>query len=618
MRTLWRFIAGFFKWTWRVLNFVREMVLNLFFIFLVLVGVGIWMQIGNGSNSEQTARGALLLDISGVIVDKPSTNHRLGALGRQLFGASSDRLQENSLFDIVNAIRQAKDDRNITGIVLDLKNFTGADQPSMRYIGKALREFRDSGKPVFAVGENYSQGQYYLASFANKIWLSPQGQVDLHGFATNGLYYKTLLDKLKVSTHVFRVGTYKSAVEPFIRDDMSPAAREADSRWIGELWQNYLNTVSANRQISPQQLFPGAQAIIDGLTSVGGDTAKYALDHKLVDALASSADVEKSLTKQFGWSKTENNYRAISYYDYSLKTPADTGGTIAVIFANGAIMDGEETPGNVGGDTTASQIRDTRLDPKVKAIVLRVNSPGGSVNASEVIRAELAAARAAGKPVVVSMGGMAASGGYWISTPANYIVASPSTLTGSIGIFGVINTVENSLSSIGVHSDGISTSPLADISMTKALSPEVQQMMQLSIEYGYKRFITLVADARKRTPEQIDKIAQGHVWTGEDAKANGLVDSLGDFDDAVAKAAELAKLKQWHLDYYQDEPTVLDMVMDSMTGSVRAMLPEAIQAMLPAPLVSAANTVKAEGDKLAAFNDPQNRYAFCLTCANVR
>ncbi|EAM3014331.1 signal peptide peptidase SppA [Salmonella enterica] len=618
MRTLWRFIAGFFKWTWRVLNFVREMVLNLFFIFLVLVGVGIWMQIGNGSNSEQTARGALLLDISGVIVDKPSTNHRLGALGRQLFGASSDRLQENSLFDIVNAIRQAKDDRNITGIVLDLKNFTGADQPSMRYIGKALREFRDSGKPVFAVGENYSQGQYYLASFANKIWLSPQGQVDLHGFATNGLYYKTLLDKLKVSTHVFRVGTYKSAVEPFIRDDMSPAAREADSRWIGELWQNYLHTVSANRQISPQQLFPGAQAIIDGLTSVGGDTAKYALDHKLVDALASSADVEKALTKQFGWSKTENSYRAISYYDYSLKTPADTGGTIAVIFANGAIMDGEETPGNVGGDTTASQIRDARLDPKVKAIVLRVNSPGGSVNASEVIRAELAAARAAGKPVVVSMGGMAASGGYWISTPANYIVASPSTLTGSIGIFGVINTVENSLSSIGVHSDGVSTSPLADISMTKALSPEVQQMMQLSIEYGYKRFITLVADARKRTPEQIDKIAQGHVWTGEDAKANGLVDSLGDFDDAVAKAAELAKLKQWHLDYYQDEPTVLDMVMDSMTGSVRAMLPEAIQAMLPAPLVSAANTVKAEGDKLAAFNDPQNRYAFCLTCANVR
>ncbi|EFB7201080.1 TPA: signal peptide peptidase SppA [Escherichia coli] len=618
MRTLWRFIAGFFKWTWRLLNFVREMVLNLFFIFLVLVGVGIWMQVSSSDTKETAGRGALLLDISGVIVDKPDSSQRFSKLSRQLLGASSDRLQENSLFDIVNTIRQAKDDRNITGIVMDLKDFAGGDQPSMQYIGKALKEFRDSGKPVYAVGENYSQGQYYLASFANKIWLSPQGVVDLHGFATNGLYYKSLLDKLKVSTHVFRVGTYKSAVEPFIRDDMSPAAREADSRWIGELWQNYLNTVAANRQIPAQQVFPGAQGLLEGLTKTGGDTAKYALENKLVDALASSAEIEKALTKEFGWSKTDKNYRAISYYDYALKTPADTGDSIGVVFANGAIMDGEETQGNVGGDTTAAQIRDARLDPKVKAIVLRVNSPGGSVTASEVIRAELAAARAAGKPVVVSMGGMAASGGYWISTPANYIVANPSTLTGSIGIFGVITTVENSLDSIGVHTDGVSTSPLADVSITKALPPEAQQMMQLSIENGYKRFISLVADARHSTPEQIDKIAQGHVWTGQDAKANGLVDSLGDFDDAVAKAAELAKVKQWHLEYYVDEPTFFDKVMDNMSGSVRAMLPDTFQAMLPAPLASVASTVKSESDKLAAFNDPQNRYAFCLTCANVR
>lgn len=618
MRTLWRFIAGFFKWTWRLLNFVREMVLNLFFIFLVLVGVGIWMQVSGGDSKETASRGALLLDISGVIVDKPDSSQRFSKLSRQLLGASSDRLQENSLFDIVNTIRQAKDDRNITGIVMDLKNFAGGDQPSMQYIGKALKEFRDSGKPVYAVGENYSQGQYYLASFANKIWLSPQGVVDLHGFATNGLYYKSLLDKLKVSTHVFRVGTYKSAVEPFIRDDMSPAAREADSRWIGELWQNYLNTVAANRQIPAEQVFPGAQGLLEGLTKTGGDTAKYALENKLVDALASSAEIEKALTKEFGWSKTDKNYRAISYYDYALKTPADTGDSIGVVFANGAIMDGEETQGNVGGDTTAAQIRDARLDPKVKAIVLRVNSPGGSVTASEVIRAELAAARAAGKPVVVSMGGMAASGGYWISTPANYIVANPSTLTGSIGIFGVITTVENSLDSIGVHTDGVSTSPLADVSITRALPPEAQLMMQLSIENGYKRFITLVADARHSTPEQIDKIAQGHVWTGQDAKANGLVDSLGDFDDAVAKAAELAKVKQWHLEYYVDEPTFFDKVMDNMSGSVRAMLPDAFQATLPAPLASAASTVKSESDKLAAFNDPQNRYAFCLTCANMR
>lgn len=244
---------------------------------------------------------------------------------------------------------------------------------------------------------------------------------------------------------------------------------------------------------------------------MGGDTAKYALDNKLVDELATSTEVEKALTKQFGWSKADNNYRAISYYDYNVKTPSDRGSAIAVIFANGAIMDGEETPGNVGGDTTAAQIRDARLDPKIKAIVLRVNSPGGSVTASEIIREELAAAKAAGKPVVVSMGGMAASGGYWISTPADYIVANPSTLTGSIGIFGVINTVENTLGSIGVHTDGVATSPLADVSSTKALPPEVQQLMQLSIENGYQRFITTVANARKSTPEKIDQIARGHV-----------------------------------------------------------------------------------------------------------
>ncbi len=617
MRTLWRIIAGFFKWTWRALNFVRELVFNIFFILLILVGVGIWMQLSSGP-AEHTSRGALLLDITGVVVDKPSSSSKLSALGRQLFGASSDRMQENSLFDIVETIRQAQADRNITGIVLDLKNFAGGDQPSMQYIGKALKAFRDSGKPVYAIGDNYSQGQYYLASFANKVWLSPQGVVDLHGFATNGLYYKSLLDKLKVSTHVFRVGTYKSAVEPFIRDDMSPAAREADSRWIGELWQNYLGTIAANRQITPQQVFPGAQGVLDGLSKVGGDTAKYALDNKLVDTLGSSADAEKVLVKQFGWSDEDKNYRAISMYDYPLKKPSEVGSSVAVIFANGAIMDGEETAGNVGGDTTASQIRDARIDPNVKAIVLRVNSPGGSVSASEVIRAELAAAKAAGKPVVVSMGGMAASGGYWISTPANYIVANPSTLTGSIGIFGVINTVEKSLDELGVHTDGVATSPLADVSVTKALPPQVQQLMQLSIENGYQRFISLVAQARKSTPEQVDKIAQGHVWTGEDAKNNGLVDALGDFDDAMAKAAELAKMKQWHIEYYQDEPTLLARMMDGFSGEIRAMLPQALQAYLPAPLAAAADTVKAETDKLAVFNDPQSRYAFCLTCANIR
>ncbi|MGQ5833486.1 signal peptide peptidase SppA [Serratia sp. IR-2025] len=618
MRTLWQIIAGIFRWTWRLLNFIRELILNLFLVLLILVGVGIYLSFQSSSTTTAPARGALLVDLSGVVVDQPSVNNRVRQWGRELLGASSSRLQENSLFDVVDSIRKAKDDKNITGMVLQLNDFVGADQPSLRYIGKALREFRDSGKPIFAIGDSYNQTQYFLASYANKVYLSPQGAVDLHGFATNNLYYKSLLDMLKVTTNIFRVGTYKSAVEPLIRDDMSPAAREADSRWIGGLWQNYLETVAANRQLTPQQLFPGAAGVLSGLQAAGGDTARYALDNKLVDELASRTAIENQLVKTFGWDKQANDFNAISIYDYQPKPDANQGGKIAVVFANGAIMDGPQTPGNVGGDTTAAELRQTRLDPAIKAVVFRVNSPGGSVSASEVIRSELAAVRAAGKPVVVSMGGMAASGGYWVSTPADYIIASPSTLTGSIGIFGIINTYEKTLDTLGVHTDGVATSPLADIAVTKALPQEFSQMMQLNIENGYKNFLDLVAKSRKMTPQQVDQIAQGHVWLGSDAKANGLVDQLGDFDDAVKKAAELAKLQQWQLNWFVDTPSLSDMVLSQFGVSVHAMLPAAIQAMLPAPLASVANAVKEQPGLFNNLNDPQNRYAICLTCGEVR
>jgi len=618
MRTLWQIIAGIFRWTWRLLNFIRELILNLFLVLLILVGVGIYLSFQSSSTSTAPARGALLVDLSGVVVDQPSVNNRVRQWGRELLGASSSRLQENSLFDVVDSIRKAKDDKNITGMVLQLNDFAGADQPSLRYIGKALREFRDSGKPIFAIGDSYNQTQYFLASYANKIYLSPQGAVDLHGFATNNLYYKSLLDMLKVTTNIFRVGTYKSAVEPLIRDDMSPAAREADSRWIGGLWQNYLETVAANRQLTPQQLFPGAAGVLSGLQAAGGDTARYALDNKLVDELASRTAIENQLVKAFGWDKQANDFNATSIYDYQPKPDANQGGKIAVVFANGAIMDGPQTPGNVGGDTTAAELRQARLDPAIKAVVFRVNSPGGSVSASEVIRSELAAVRAAGKPVVVSMGGMAASGGYWVSTPADYIIASPSTLTGSIGIFGIINTYEKTLDTLGVHTDGVATSPLADIAVTKALPQEFSQMMQLNIENGYKNFLDLVAKSRKMPPQQVDQIAQGHVWLGSDAKANGLVDQLGDFDDAVKKAVELAKLQQWQLDWFVDTPSLSDMVLSQFGVSIHAMLPAAIQAMLPAPLASVANAVKEQPGLFNNLNDPQNRYAICLTCGEVR
>jgi protease-4 len=618
MRTLWRLIASVFKWSWRIVNFIREFILNLFLLAVLVICAGIYLQ-SQTKQTEPQVKGALLVDLSGTVVDKPSVHNKVRQLGRELMGTSSNRLQENSLFDLVDALHQAKNDSNITGIVLSLGDFIGTDQTSLQYIGKALREFRDSGKPIYAIGDSYSQSQYYLASFANKIYLSPIGSVDLHGFATNGLYYKSLLDKLSVTTHIFRVGTYKSAVEPLLRDNMSDAARDADSRWVTGLWNNYLHVVSANRQLTPEQLFPGAQQIVASLQQNDGDMAQYALKNKLVDVLASRSQIDEDMTKIFGFNKAEKAFNHTSIYDYATEEKTDGNNPqIAVIFANGAIIDGPEEPGAVGGDTTASEIRKARLNPKIKAIVLRVNSPGGSVSASEVIRAELVAAKAAGKPIVVSMGGMAASGGYWISTPADYIVASPSTLTGSIGIFGVINTFEKSLDTLGVHTDGVSTSPLADIAATKALPPELSQMMQLNIEHGYKTFLSLVAKSRNKTPEQVDLIAQGHVWIGTDAKNNGLVDQLGDFDDAVKKAAELAKIPHWTLHWFLSEPSFSDMLLSQMNASVHAMLPALADAYLPAPISNMAKQLSTQAELFNGMKDPQNRYILCTRCGEIR
>ncbi|OZI14823.1 signal peptide peptidase SppA [Sodalis-like symbiont of Philaenus spumarius] len=614
MRTLWQIISCPFIWCWRLLKFIREFILNVLLVVFIVV-VGIYLQMRH--TPPTLVKGAMVMDLTGTVVDKPAMNNPFRRLGSELLGASSKRLQENSLFDVVNTLRQAKGDANITGLVLSLKDFAGTDQASLEYIGKALREFRDSGKPIYAVGDSYSQAQYYLASYANKIYLTPQGAVDLHGIATNHLYYKTLLDKLKVNSHIFRVGTYKSAVEPFLRDNMSDDAREADSRWVGQLWQHYLTTVATNRQTTPAQLFPGAQAMLEGLRAVEGNTAQFALNNTWVDEVASRSAIDAALIKAFGWNKHEKALNGISIYNYQPVTPTQQGGQIAVIFANGAIIDGPETPGSVGGDTTADQIHDARMDPDIKAIVFRVNSPGGSVTASEVIRSELAAARTAGKPVVISMGGMAASGGYWVSTPANYIIASANTLTGSIGIFGVVKTMENSLDSIGVHTDGVATSPLADVSLTKTLPAEFSQMMQLSVENGYRNFITLVAQSRHKTPEEIDKIGQGHVWIGSDAVQNGLVDRVGDFDDAVSKAAELAQLKQYQLNLYLDDPGLWDLLFTQTSASVYALLPQLILSWLPAPVTQLVDRLKMDAGLGFNWNDPQNRYAFCFSCEQI-
>lgn len=620
MHTLWTIIAGIFKWSWRILNFVRQLVANVLFIIILLLAAGAYALLSEQDAQTSREPGALYVNLSGVVVDQLTRNSPLESLSLQLLGASSGQLQENSLFDVVETIRTAATDPDITGMILKLDDFVGADQPSLQYIGKTITEFRKQGKRVYAVSGNYNQAQYYLASYADKIYMPPQGSVGIYGFATNTLYYNELLEMLKVKTHIFRVGTYKSAVEPMLRNDMSPEARESTQRFISVLWDNYLTSLAENRKTAKSTIFPGAQQMLALMKTAKGDNAAYAVTQKLVDEIMPANVFESEMAKTFGWDKKNNTINAIPFAEYAknlnIGVPqGKTTGNIAVVVVQGAIVDGPDAPGMAGSDTIAAQLREARLDPEVKALVLRVNSPGGSVTASEQIRAEVAALKQSGKSVVVSMGGVAASGGYWVSTPANYIIASPSTITGSIGIFGVVTTFEDSLSEIGVHTDGVSTSPLADATVTKALTPEFSELMQLYIESGYSNFINLVAKSRHKTPEEVDKIAQGRVWVGSDAKANGLVDKLGDFDDAVAKAAELASVEHPVLNWMQPEMTFIDRLLAETAGNVKVTLPSSLQGLIPAP-VGAQLTQQASFMKM--LTDPQYRYAFCLNCTNIQ
>lgn len=617
MRQIWEIIATVFKFSWRILNFIRELVFNTIFLVLCFLVIGSIVLYQSDSKPDQNYFGALYVDLQGVIVDQVSSPDPLGRMSRELLGSSNNRMQENSLFDIVDTIRSAATDDRITGMVLRLDNLVEADQPSLNFIGKAITEFKASGKPIYAVGDSFTQGQYYLASYADNIFISPQGVVGIRGFSTNTLYYKTLLEKLKVSSHIFRVGTYKSAVEPLMRDNMSPEAREASKQWLGTLWNNYLDTLAKNRQTTVEGVFPGTDTLLTKLRAAGGDSAQYALNQKLVDKIYTREQAEDVLKTHFGWNEVDKHFNYISIYDYSSKLTSlgtETAGNIAVIVVQGAIMDGPQAPGIAGSDLISAQIREARLNKDIKAIILRVNSPGGSVTASDLIRNELASARTAGKPIVVSMGGMAASGGYWVSTPADYIIASPSTLTGSIGIFGVINTFENVLDSVGVYTDGVSTTPLADMSLTKGISPEFSDMMQITIENGYKTFVGLVAKSRNKTPAEIDKIAQGRVWIGSDAKNIGLVDQLGDFDDAVNKAAELAKLDTVELDWMQPELTFMDQLIVELSSSAQAVMPDVLQVFLPK---SVATDLRQQAQFFLKMNDPQSSYAFCLNCAEI-
>ncbi|EKB3552295.1 signal peptide peptidase SppA [Vibrio parahaemolyticus] len=613
MKKLFKFIGLIFKGIWKSITFIRLALANLIFLLMIAVFYFAFTYTGEGRPVIEK-ESALVMNLSGPIVEQRRYVNPMDSVAGSLLG--NEMPKENVLFDIVDTIRYAKDDAKVSGLVLALRDLPETNLTKLRYIAKALNEFKESGKPVYAVGDFYNQSQYYLASYADKVYMAPDGGVLIKGYSAYSMYYKTLLEKLDVSTHVFRVGTYKSAIEPFIRDDMSDAAKESATRWVTQLWSAFVDDVTTNRNINAKVLNPTMEELLTEMKSVDGDLAQLAVKMGLVDELATRQDIRTLFAKEFG-SDGKDSYNAISYYDYLATIRPDytlANHDIAVVVASGAIMDGQQPRGTVGGDTVASLLRQARNDEKVKAVVLRVDSPGGSAFASEVIRNEVEALKKAGKPVVVSMSSLAASGGYWISMSADKIVAQPTTLTGSIGIFSVITTFEKGFSKLGINTDGVGTSPFSGDGITTGLSEGASQAFQLGIEHGYKRFISLVGSNRAMTVEEVDKVAQGRVWTGQDALSFGLVDQMGDFDDAVELAAKLANVTDYGI-YWVEEPlSPTELFLQEFVNQVKVSLGVDATSLLPKSLQPVAQQFEQDASLLQSFNDPKGQYAFCLNC----
>ncbi|EOV1953106.1 signal peptide peptidase SppA [Vibrio parahaemolyticus] len=613
MKKLFKFIGLIFKGIWKSITFIRLALANLIFLLMIAVFYFAFTYTGEGRPVIEK-ESALVMNLSGPIVEQRRYVNPMDSVAGSLLG--NEMPKENVLFDIVDTIRYAKDDAKVSGLVLALRDLPETNLTKLRYIAKALNEFKASGKPVYAVGDFYNQSQYYLASYADKVYMAPDGGVLIKGYSAYSMYYKTLLEKLDVSTHVFRVGTYKSAIEPFIRDDMSDAAKESATRWVTQLWSAFVDDVTTNRNIDAKVLNPTMEELLTEMKSVDGDLAQLAVKMGLVDELATRQDIRTLFAKEFG-SDGKDSYNAISYYDYLATIRPDytlANHDIAVVVASGAIMDGQQPRGTVGGDTVASLLRQARNDEKVKAVVLRVDSPGGSAFASEVIRNEVEALKKAGKPVVVSMSSLAASGGYWISMSADKIVAQPTTLTGSIGIFSVITTFEKGFSKLGINTDGVGTSPFSGDGITTGLSEGASQAFQLGIEHGYKRFISLVGSNRDMTVEEVDKVAQGRVWTGQDALSFGLVDQMGDFDDAVELAAKLANVTDYGI-YWVEEPlSPTELFLQEFMNQVKVSLGVDATSLLPKSLQPVAQQFEQDASLLQSFNDPKGQYAFCLNC----
>jgi protease-4 len=574
---------------------------------------------------------ALVIAPRGEIVEQLTGS----AVDQAIARAQGDRQAETLLWDLIDALAAAKKDARIKAVVLDLNDMSGGGQPTLAEFGAALDDFRASGKKVVAYGSALLQSQYYVAAHADEIYIDPLGLVGIDGYERYRTYYKDLFDKLGVTVNLFRVGAYKSAAEVYVRTDMSPEDREESLAYLNALWLNYRTAVATARKLKPEDVSAYVDNAVPAMLAAKGDAAKVALDAKLVTGIKSSLDVERRMVELVGSDESEDakdddveaggldageSFNSTSLEDYLRIVHAEQKAhgagkpKIGVIVAAGEIVDGSQPPGVVGGESTAQLIREARKDDDVKAIVLRVDSPGGSVLASEQIYREVRAAQADGKPVIVSMGDLAASGGYYIASSADEIWAHPATITGSIGIFGAIPTFEGTLGKIGVNVDGVGTTKLSgQLRIDRPMGEDAKVLLQSMIERGYEEFLAHVAEGRKKTRDQVHAIAQGRVWIGSDAKEKGLVDKLGLFNDAVKSAAKRADITDYEVERIETDLTFAEQI----ALQIRVWFAKTFAGDFVSrnPLLNVSQQLEPlqrELDRWSRMNSRDHRFAYCF------
>jgi len=623
--SVWSFIKGFGKLLIGILM-VLQGILGL---AVLLLFVGLFVGISDGFGGKKTVvsvpkDAALLINPNGVLVEEAESEDPFELFIQEAYGA--DEPSQIEVGKLAHAIRAAAKDDRIKGIVLDLSQLyiPTISASKAHYLAGVIDEFKASGKKVYSVGDYYGQDQYLIASHADEIYMHDKGSLVLVGYGSYDAYMKSFLEKLLITPHVFRVGTFKAAVEPFLRDDMSPEAKEANLAFLGSMWTNYIASVEKARSLPAGSIDRFANSLGEILSASNGDFAQAALKYRLVDHLSSRPEQLAAMKEAFGEDDSGKSFKNISYaaYLHAIGPEKDGGDpNVAVVTAAGTIVDGEAAPGvAAGGDTIAGYLRRALEDDDVKAVVLRVDSPGGSAFASEIIRDEVLALKAAGKPVVVSMGSLAASGGYWISAPGDEIWASPTTVTGSIGIFAFFPTSEKAAQHWGLNMDGVGTTALSSLYATGVgpLEDNVADIFQQSVEDGYRDFLAVVAEGRKLEPAYVDSVGQGRVWIGETAQGLKLIDHLGDIDEAVAAAARLANLTEYDRVNIREEHSPFSMFFGEAAAKTAAALGiEKSKAQASRSLVrKAIATVEKELGFVDQFNDPNALYARCIVCGN--